>query len=178
MPSSNFGPRPSGVAVTLAVIHSISLPPGRYGGPQVERFFTNTLDHEAHPYFAQLRGLRVSAHFFIRRDGQVLQFVSASDRAWHAGASRWRGQDNCNDHSLGVELEGLEGRRFTPAQYRGLARLLRAARQALPGLTEATGHEFVAPGRKADPGPGFDWRRLRRLLRGAGMAVVAEVATD
>ena len=163
VPSPNFGPRPPGRAVDLAIIHSISLPPGRYGGDAVERLFTNRLDPAAHPYFAGLAGLEVSAHFLIRRDGELVQFVAVDGRAWHAGRSSWRGVDNCNDHSLGIELEGLEGHPFRAAQYRALARLLRQAAQAWP-ILEAVGHEHVAPGRKHDPGAGFDWRRLARHL--------------
>jgi AmpD protein len=163
-PSPNFGPRPAGTEVTLAIVHSISLPPGEYGGNAVERLFTNLLDCDEHPYYAALRGLRVSAHFVIRRDGEVIQFVSADDRAWHAGASCWRGRENCNDWSVGVELEGLEGQSFEPPQYRQLARLLRALSVRYP-IDEVVGHEHVAPGRKADPGAGFDWPGLRRALR-------------
>jgi len=166
-PSPNFGPRPAGVAVTLAVIHSISLPPGTYRGDAVRRLFTNTFDATAHPAFEGLRGLQVSAHFLVRRSGRVVQFVSCDQRAWHAGVSRWRDRDNCNDWSVGIELEGLEGDRFEPVQLRTLARLLRLLSRRYP-LHEAVGHEHVAPGRKRDPGPGFDWRALRRALAGQG----------
>ncbi len=162
-PSPNFGPRPAGAAVTLVVVHSISLPPGAYTGDAVEQLFTNRLDHAAHPYYAGLCGLEVSAHFFVRRDGQTVQFVSCDQRAWHAGRSSWRGRENCNDWSIGIELEGQEGGRFEPAQYRQLAVLLRALAGRYP-IEEAVGHEHVAPGRKADPGPGFDWFELRRAL--------------
>ncbi len=164
-PSPNFGPRPDGVLgeVWLVVLHSISLPPGRYGGPEVEQLFTNTLDCEAHPYFNSLRGLAVSAHFFVRRGGEVVQFVSIDDRAWHAGASLWRGRAQCNDFSVGIELEGLEGERFDPAQYGSLERLLRSLAAQLP-LTDVVGHEHIAPGRKRDPGPGFDWNHITALL--------------
>jgi N-acetyl-anhydromuramoyl-L-alanine amidase len=161
--SPNFGQRPEGSAVSLAVVHSISLPPGEYGGDAVERFFTNRLDAAAHPYFAQIAASRVSAHFFIRRDGAVLQFVSCDARAWHAGSSHWRGRDNCNDWSIGIELEGLEGERFEHAQYRALCRLLKALAARWP-LAEVVGHEHVAPGRKADPGARFAWRRVARAL--------------
>jgi N-acetyl-anhydromuramoyl-L-alanine amidase len=157
--SPNFGPRPDGERITLAVVHSISLPPGEYGGDAVQRLFTNTLDAGTHPYYAQLKDLQVSAHFFVRRDGRVLQFVSCEQRAWHAGASRWRGRDNCNDWSIGIELEGLEDHAFERAQYRSLIRLLRAAGARYP-LAEVVGHEDVAPGRKRDPGARFEWRRL------------------
>lgn len=161
--SPNFNERPEGTAVSLLVVHSISLPPGEYGGDAIERLFTNRLDWDEHPYYAGIRGLRVSAHFLIRRDGELLQFVSCDRRAWHAGRSRWRGRDDCNHFSIGIELEGLEGSVFEPAQYLGLARLLRALVLRYP-VTEVVGHEDVAPGRKADPGPGFDWPRLRQLL--------------
>ena len=170
MRSPNFGPRPAGSAVTLAIVHSSSLPPGVYGGDAVQRLFTNRLDHGAHPYFAQLEGLRVSAHFFVRRDGQVLQFVSCNQRAWHAGASSWNGRDNCNDWSVGIELEGLEGEPFAPRQYRNLIRLLRAVASRYP-IAEVVGHEHVAPGRKADPGARFEWRRLVRALVGHGLRI-------
>jgi len=162
-PSPNFGPRPDGARVDLIVIHSISLPPGIYGGPEVEQLFTNRLDWDAHPYFAQIRGLQVSSHFFIRRDGGLLQFVSTDERAWHAGASCWRGRGNCNDDSVGIELEGLEGERFEDAQYDTLVRLSRQLRARHP-IAHIAGHEHIAPGRKLDPGPGFDWPRLRQTL--------------
>ncbi len=162
-PSPNFGPRPQGASVQLAVVHSISLPPGHYAGDGVQRLFTNRLDWAAHPYYEGIRGLEVSAHFFIRRDGRVVQFVSCDQRAWHAGVSCWRGRERCNDFSIGIELEGLEGDVFMPPQYQQLARLLRLLAQRYP-LAEVTGHEHVAPGRKQDPGPGFDWARLRGAL--------------
>jgi AmpD protein len=159
--------------VTLAVLHSISLPPGQYGGDAVERLFTNTLDHAEHPDFDGLRGLRVSAHFFIRRDGRVWQFVSCDARAWHAGASHWGGRDDCNDFSLGIELEGLEGEPFERAQYVALVRLLRAMAKRYP-IDAVVGHEHIAPGRKHDPGPGFDWRTLARALAGRPRVAVRE----
>ena len=158
---------------TLAIVHSISLPPGEYGGVAVERFFTNRLDPSARPYFEQIGALRVSTHFFIRRGGHMLQFVSCDQRAWHAGTSQWRGRDNCNDWSIGIELEGLEGERFERAQYRALIRVLNALRARYP-LTEVVGHEHVAPGRKADPGARFEWPRLARALR--DRLVIAEGA--
>lgn len=172
-PSPNQGPRPRGAAVTLAVVHSISLPPGQYGGDAIERLFLNRLDPAAHPYYERLRGLRVSAHFLVRRDGAVVQFVSCDRRAWHAGPSTWRGRSDCNDWSIGIELEGLEGQTFEPPQYAALARLLRAARRRY-GVREAVGHEHVAPGRKQDPGPGFDWHRLRRALRRSPIRLFGE----
>ena len=161
--SPNEGARPPGTAISLVVLHSISLPPGEYGGDAVERLFTNRLDAQAHPAFVELSGLQVSAHFFIRRGGAVQQFVSCDRRAWHAGVSSWRGRANCNDWSIGIELEGLEGRTFDAPQYDALARLLRALAARYP-LTEVTGHEHVAPERKHDPGPGFDWARLAHQL--------------
>lgn len=162
--SPNFGARPAHAQITLVVLHSISLPPGAYGGADVERLFTNTLDCDAHPYYDSLRGLEVSAHFFLRRDGELLQFVSCDDRAWHAGRSQWRGRAGCNDWSIGIELEGLEGQAFEPSQYRRLGELLRELARQYP-IAEVVGHEHVAPDRKRDPGPGFDWARLARALR-------------
>ena len=167
-PSPNVGDRPAGERPTLAIVHSISLPPGVYRGDAVERLFTNRLDWDAHPYFQGIRGLQVSAHFLVRRSGRVLQFVATTRRAWHAGASQWRGRDNCNDWSIGIELEGLEGGPFEAAQYRALACLLRALARRHP-LGEVVGHEDVAPGRKADPGAGFDWLQLARRLQGTGL---------
>lgn len=163
LPSPNFGPRPAGMEVSLIVVHSISLPPGQFQGEFVQELFTNTLDWNAHPYFQQIRGLEVSAHFYLRRDGTVWQFVSADDRAWHAGTSSFRGRDNCNDYSVGIELEGLEGGPFERAQYIELARLCNALAMRYP-IEALAGHEHIAPGRKQDPGPGFDWRRLQALL--------------
>jgi AmpD protein len=162
--SPNHGPRPGGVPTDLVILHSISLPPGEYGGKGIEQLFTNRLDWEAHPYYATIRGIEVSAHFLIRRSGALLQFVSCDRRAWHAGRSSWQGRDSCNDFSIGIELEGLEGDRFEPAQYTGLRTLLRAVAARYP-IRQVVGHEHVAPDRKADPGPGFDWRRLRTSLR-------------
>lgn len=161
--SPNFGPRPAGAAIDLVVVHSISLPPGVYGGDEVQRLFTNTLDWDAHPYFQQIRGMQVSAHFFIRRDGALLQFVSCDQRAWHAGPSRYRGRENCNDDSVGIELEGLEGGTFEPAQYEALAAVCAAIAQHYP-IRHIAGHEHIAPGRKKDPGANFDWALLRREL--------------
>ena len=162
--SPNFGPRPTRAEVSLVVLHSISLPPGRYGGDEIERLFTNRLDPDADPAFADLRGLQVSAHFVLRRDGHLLQFVSCDARAWHAGVSHWRGRDNCNDFSIGIELEGLEGERFEPVQYERLATLLRVL-QIRYGRFDVAGHEHVAPGRKRDPGSGFDWAGLKARMR-------------
>lgn len=175
LPSPNFSPRADSEQITLAVVHSISLPPGRYGGDQVARLFTNRLDSDEHPYFDSLRGLRVSAHFFIRRGGDVLQLVSCDDQAWHAGVSHWAGRTGCNDYSIGIELEGLETAAFETAQYAALARLLRSAARHYP-LVATVGHEHIAPGRKADPGPGFDWRRVAHLLRGRPAVAPAVLA--
>lgn len=161
--SPNFGPRPKHTDISLVVIHSVSLPPGVYGGDEVERLFTNQLDWSAHPYFEQIKGLEVSTHFFIRRDGELVQFVSVEDRAWHAGRSSWQGQDNCNDYSVGIELEGLEGFTFESKQYVTLAHLITALAHHCP-IKAVVGHEHVAPGRKADPGAGFDWMLLQEKL--------------
>jgi len=161
--SPNHNERPRAGDVSLVVVHSISLPPGEYRGNAIERLFTNTLDWDAHPYFQSIRGLEVSAHFVIRRSGKLLQFVSCDRRAWHAGASQWRGRDNCNDYSIGIELEGLEGRRFVGAQYAQLAALLRALARRYR-ISAVVGHEHIAPARKHDPGRGFDWARLKRDL--------------
>ena len=147
----------------MLVLHSISLPPGIYGGDEVQRLFTNQLDFQAHPWFEQLRGLEVSAHFYIRRTGDLWQFVSCDDRAWHAGKSLHLGRENCNDYSVGIELEGLEGDCFEPAQYETLAGLCAAVAQNYP-IAHIAGHEHVAPARKHDPGAGFDWTQLRRSL--------------
>ena len=159
--SPNFGPRPPGACIDLLVLHSISLPPGVYGGPGVQQLFTNQLDWKAHPYYQQIEGLQVSAHFFIQRGGELWQFVSCDDRAWHAGRSRYAGRDNCNDFSIGIELEGLEGDRFEDCQYDTLEALLSDIALHYP-LRHIAGHEHIAPGRKNDPGPGLDWHRLQR----------------
>ncbi len=159
--SPNFGPRPPDVAVDLLVLHSISLPPGQFGGMAVQQLFTNQLDWNAHPYFKQIEGLQVSAHFYIQRGGELWQFVSCDARAWHAGRSHYVGRDNCNDFSIGIELEGLEGGLFEPAQYETLLALLPALAQHYP-VRHIAGHEHIAPGRKADPGPGLDWDFLQQ----------------
>jgi N-acetyl-anhydromuramoyl-L-alanine amidase len=162
-PSPNFGPRPENTSIDLVVVHSISLPPGQYGGNEIEALFTNTLDWDTHPYFQQIRGAEVSAHFVIRRDGALIQFVSCDDRAWHAGRSSFQGRDNCNDFSIGIELEGLEGRTFDDAQYETLSSLCAAIAQQYK-LHHIAGHEHVAPDRKKDPGLGFDWQLLQQSL--------------
>lgn len=161
--SPNHDARPAGAEPSLLVIHSISLPPGEHGGDAIERLFTNRLDPQAHPYFRQIAALRVSAHFLVRRDGELVQFVPVGRRAWHAGASRWRGRSRGNDFSVGIELEGTDSGPFEAAQYAALARLSRALRAVLP-LRHSAGHSDLAPGRKTDPGSGFDWRRFLALL--------------
>ncbi len=169
VPSANCDRRPPGAVVSLAVLHAISLPRGKYGkdarGSAIERLFTNRLDAAEHPSFAALAGLRVSSHFLIHRDGELLQFVPLQARAWHAGASRWRGRERCNDFSVGIELEGVDDGEFAPSQYACLAALLKELRRLLP-LRDLAGHSDIAPGRKTDPGTGFDWARLFAL--GAG----------
>lgn len=171
--SPNQGPRPADCAVSLVVLHNISLPPEQFSGPWIERFFLNRLDPAAHPYFATIAGLQVSAHFLIRRDGRVIQFVGCDRRAWHAGQSAWRGRDNCNDYSVGIELEGSDSQPFASEQYAALWRVLDALRARYP-LTAIAGHCHVAPGRKSDPGPCFDWAALR--ARYLGLELPAEVA--
>ncbi len=163
IPSPNFDTRPNGVEVELLVIHGISLPPDQFGGDEVARLFTNTLDCTAHPYFEKLRNACVSAHFYMRRNGRVLQFVPCNQRAWHAGVSNWRGRERCNDFSIGIELEGADHLRYADAQYTSLARLAFALRQRYP-LVDMVGHSDIAPGRKTDPGDAFDWGRFRTLL--------------
>lgn len=154
--SPNSDERPSGFAIELVVVHGISLPPGKFGGREVEQLFTNRLDIHAHPYFGQLTGLRVSAHFFVRRDGGVIQFVSCLRRAWHAGASSWQGRERCNDFSVGIELEGTDELQYEAVQYSACTALLAALRAAYP-ICAVVGHSDIAPGRKTDPGPCFDW---------------------
>ncbi len=161
--SPNFGPRPVQERVDLLVVHSISLPPGQYGGQNVQALFTNQLDWDAHPYFQSIRGMQVSAHFFITRIGVLWQFVSCNDRAWHAGVSQFQGRDNCNDFSIGIELEGLERDTFTPAQYATLSQLCIALHRQYP-IAFVVGHEHIAPQRKFDPGPGFDWALLAKTV--------------
>jgi len=162
--SPNCDARPARCAITLLVIHHLSLPPGTFGGPGIVEFFTNRLDPAAHPYYATIAGMKVSAHFLIRRDGALLQFVPCGARAWHAGESRWKGRTRCNDFSIGVELEGSGEAPFTAAQYRRLAGLTRTLQARYP-IRDIVGHSDIAPGRKTDPGPRFDWARYRALLR-------------
>jgi N-acetyl-anhydromuramoyl-L-alanine amidase len=154
--SPNFGERPVGSEVVLVVVHNISLPPGEFGGDWVEDFFLNRLDPAAHPYFAEIAGLQVSAHFYVRRDGRVVQFVGCDQRAWHAGSSAWCGRDNCNDYAVGIELEGCDEQPFEAVQYGVLWRLLDVLLERYP-ITAVAGHSDIAPGRKSDPGPHFDW---------------------
>jgi AmpD protein len=163
VPSPNFDARPKGARISLLVVHSISLPPGRFGGDAIERLFTNRLDPLAHPYFAEVHAIRVSAHFLIRRSGELVQFVPLAKRAWHAGVSNWRGRERCNDFSVGVELEGTDRSAFAPAQYRRLRELIHVLRRSLP-LRDIAAHSDVAPGRKSDPGARFDWPRLLASL--------------
>jgi len=163
VPSPNCDGRPPDADVSLLVLHSISLPRGQYGKDAIERLFTNRLDPAEHPSFADLAGLRVSAHFLIRRDGELIQFVPVGARAWHAGVSRWRGRERCNDYSVGIELEGTDDSRFTDAQYEALSGLIKELRRLLP-LRAVAGHSDVAPGRKNDPGARFDWVRILGLL--------------
>jgi AmpD protein len=163
LPSQNWDPRPADAIVDLLLIHNISLPPSQFGGDYIAALFTNQLDCDAHPYFDQLRALRVSSHFLIRRDGAVIQFVSTLNRAWHAGASRFGDRERCNDFSIGVELEGTDFEPFEMAQYASLASLTAALQVAHP-LRHVAGHEHVAPGRKTDPGPHFDWHAYQKLF--------------
>jgi AmpD protein len=161
--SPNFGPRPAGVKIDLIVLHCISLPPGQFGGEDVQRLFTNQLDWNQHPYFKSIKGMEVSAHFYIRRNGELQQFVSCTDRAWHAGVSRYLGRSNCNDNAIGIELEGIEGGLFEDCQYETLAGLSAAILQGYP-IAHIAGHEHVASGRKTDPGHGFDWLLFQQSL--------------
>ena len=164
-PSPNADARPPDAEITLLVVHGISLPPGVFGGDDVLRLFTNTLDWSSHSAYGPLRGLRVSAHFFVRRTGEVVQFVPCGRRAWHAGESEWRGRPRCNDFSIGVELEGTDTAPYADVQYERLARLAAALRRRYP-IVDIVGHSDIAPTRKTDPGPAFDWLRLRALVAG------------
>lgn len=168
--------RPEGVAVDLLVIHNISLPAGRFGGPHVSDLFTGRLDYNADPSFTHLRALAVSAHFLIRRDGRLIQYVATQRRAWHAGKSAFQGRAGCNAFSIGIELEGTDGQPFTPSQYDVLARLTLALQCRYP-LREVRGHEHVAPGRKTDPGPCFDWELYEKTWAGARAGVQGLVLT-
>lgn len=165
--SPNFDARPAGVVPDLIVIHGISLPPGEFGGPWIDRLFTNSLPPREHPYFAQIEGLKVSSHLLIRREGAIVQYVPFHERAWHAGQSSYRGRERCNDFSIGIELEGADTVPYEPAQYRALADMILDLCAAYPSLSpeRIAGHSDIAPGRKSDPGPAFDWVRLRAMLR-------------
>jgi len=161
--SPNQDARPAGAKITLIVVHGISLPPGKFGGDDVARLFTNSLDPDADPFYPGIAHLKVSSHFFIRRDGKLMQFVPCGLRAWHAGVSSWRGRASCNDYSVGIELEGTDDLAYATAQYRMLARIARALRERYP-IRDMVGHSEIAPGRKTDPGAAFDWPLLGRLL--------------
>ena len=157
--SANMDDRPVGQQISLIVIHNISLPPQQYGGDGVAQLFTNQLNPNQHPYYAEISHLKVSSHFFIRRDGALIQFVSCLKRAWHAGVSNWKGVERCNDHSIGIELEGSDFDAFENAQYNTLNTLIRALKKTYP-IVDVAGHSDIAPGRKTDPGPYFDWAQL------------------
>lgn len=154
--SPNCDARPARIAINMLVIHNISLPPNEYGGEAISQFFTNTLDYSIHPYFEQIKGVKVSSHFLVRRDGRIIQFVPCSKRAWHAGVSTWRGRERCNDFSIGIELEGSDFDPFTERQYAALARLTRRLKRIYP-IRDIVGHSDIAPQRKTDPGVHFDW---------------------
>ncbi|MDP2826288.1 MAG: 1,6-anhydro-N-acetylmuramyl-L-alanine amidase AmpD [Sulfuritalea sp.] len=160
VPSPNFDERPENASIELIVIHAISLPPDEFGSQDIIRLFTNKLDPQEHPYFREIQDMRVSAHFLVRRDGELIQFVPCARRAWHAGVSTWRGRENCNDFSIGIELEGCDRLPFEDVQYRVLNRLLAELRHRYQ-IDAVVGHSDVAPGRKTDPGPCFDWHRIR-----------------
>jgi AmpD protein len=166
LPSPFFDHRPTGTEISLLVIHNISLPPGQYGSNDIEQFFTGKLDAEKHPFFTVIQNMRVSAHCLIRRDGEVIQFVSFVDRAWHAGQSSFAGVDKCNDYSVGIELEGTDYDAYTEAQYSSLAAVTGALQKQYPAITSQriTGHQYIAPLRKTDPGLVFDWRKFRSYL--------------
>jgi AmpD protein len=163
--SPNCDARPEDAVVELIVIHNISLPPGEFGGPGIIELFTNCLDPDAHPYYAEIAGRKVSAHFLIRRDGELIQFVPCDQRAWHAGASSWRGRSRCNDFSIGIELEGTDDLPFEHIQYQKLAELVRVIKSQYP-IADIVGHSDIAPGRKTDPGPHFDWLRFHTMVSG------------
>lgn len=167
VPSPNCDARPDGILPELIVVHGISLPPDEFGGPWIDRLFTNTLPPAEHPYFEKIKDLKVSSHLVIRRDGEPVQYVPFHERAWHAGASSYQGRERCNDFSVGIELEGADETPYEPAQYRVLSAVILALCEAYPSLslTRIAGHSDIAPGRKTDPGPAFDWQRLYALLR-------------
>ena len=165
--SPNFDSRPDNTPIKLVVVHGISLPPGEYGGGHIQQFFCNNLDPQLHPYFESICSMTVSAHCLIERDGNTIQFVSFADRAWHAGVSEWRGEAVCNNFSVGIELEGCDDQCYTDAQYSSLANLFTALRSAYPRISDdaITGHSNIAPGRKTDPGPAFDWAKLTEYFK-------------
>lgn len=164
--SPHWDQRPDGCTPELLVVHNISLPAGQFGGPYIEDLFMGQLDCDAHPSFSDLRGMRVSSHFLIRRSGALAQFVGIHDRAWHAGVSEFMGRSRCNDFSIGVELEGADDQTFEPIQMQTLARLSASLKRAVPSLRYLAGHSEIAPGRKTDPGPLFDWQDLMARLQG------------
>jgi N-acetyl-anhydromuramoyl-L-alanine amidase len=172
--SPNFDARPSGVVADLIVVHGISLPPGEFGGPWIDRLFSNSLPPDMHPYFAEIDGLRVSSHLLVARDGGLTQFVSFTDRAWHAGESRYEGRTACNDFSIGVELEGVDTLPYEAAQYDTLGEVVAALCDAYPRLSaeRLVGHSDISPGRKTDPGPAFDWERAHRRISAARGALL------
>jgi len=164
-PSPNKDSRPQTTAIDLIVIHSISLPPGEYGGDAIERFFQNQLDKNAHPYFEEIHQMQVSSHVLIKRSGEIVQFVPFHERAWHAGQSNFQGRECCNDFSIGIELEGSDTDTFEEIQYQQLAKLITALQTAYPAISDhITGHSDIAPGRKTDPGTGFDWEKLNNII--------------
>lgn len=167
IPSPNFEPRPESATIKLIVVHAISLPPGIYGGNYVQQFFTNQLDAKKHAYFTQIHQMRVSAHCFISREGEIQQFVSFDDRAWHAGESSWQGESGCNDFSIGIELEGCDDDMYETAQYDQLARIIVSLKKNYPEINDDAlcGHCDIAPQRKTDPGPNFDWVKLGQILQ-------------
>mgnify|MGYP000512293509 CR=1 FL=1 len=166
VPSPNYNTRPDASVVNLLVIHNISLPPGQFGLPYIEQFFQNELSWDQHPYFKTIQGVEVSAHFLIKQDGELVQFVSCHDRAWHAGASSFCGEENCNDYSIGIELEGTDSTPYTEAQYSGLLALTKRIQTKFPEISASRikGHSDIAPGRKTDPGASFDWTRYLSAL--------------
>ena len=166
VPSPNYDERPDGGEISLVVVHGISLPPGRYGGSEIDRFFTNTLDAGAHPYFEEIADLKVSSHLLVRRDGELVQYVPFGQRAWHAGDSCYQGRAACNDFSIGIELEGQDEEPYSDAQYEVLAGVVKVLIDTYPGLSanSLAGHCDISPGRKTDPGTAFDWERLQQQL--------------
>ncbi len=172
VPSPNFDDRPTGCCAELIILHGISLPPGEFGGEWIDRLFTNSIDSDMHPYFCEIVDLRVSSHLLIRRDGELVQYVSLTKRAWHAGVSCYQDREKCNDFSIGIELEGTDEIPYTDMQYEMLGTTVKAIRAAFPAMADApvVGHHDVAAGRKTDPGPVFDWQRLNSQLAGGGVS--------